>query len=65
MKSSKKIIPILIGESAGDEVLMNLVSVLKTKRIFLNKKESEVDYKDKESGIELKFDRLIPRDSDI
>ena len=28
MKSSKKIIPILIGESAGDEILMNLVSVL-------------------------------------
>ena len=28
MKSSKKIIPILIGESDVDEVLMNLVSVL-------------------------------------
>lgn len=38
---------------------------IKTKRIVLNKKESEVDYADDESGIEMKFDQLIPRDSDI
>ena len=41
------------------------VSGIKTKRIVLGKKESEVDYADDESGIELKFDQLIARDSDI
>lgn len=43
------------GNSAG----------IKTKRIVLSKKEAEIDYADDESGIELKFDQLIPRDSDI
>lgn len=38
---------------------------IKTKRIVLGKKESEIDYADDESGIELRFDQLIPRDSDI
>ena len=43
------------GKSAG----------IKTKRIVLGKKESEIDYADDESGIELRFDQLIPKDSDI
>ena len=38
---------------------------IKTKRIVLSKKESEIEYADDESGIELQFDQLIPRDSDI
>ena len=41
------------------------VAGIMTKRIVLGKNESEISYADDEYGVELKFDHLIPGDSDI